>query len=223
MVVQGLSRRLSLTMHPVHRLEKLQRCAVRRATCLKRLIDVFPLPSGAELDRVTAFVTIEALSLWSSFARAYYLSCALNAKTVTGIRVTTSSGINTIPDAIKLSITHFRPYRKPPWSRKDEPTWHDTNTILTLARLIGASNLAQVQAALSYPTLVFTQLPVARNFFAHRNDDTARKTSNLARDLGLGTKLRPSVMLCQRALGRPQNVLADWLDDIRNVVELICQ
>lgn len=50
-----------------------------------------------------------------------------------------------------------------------------------------------------------------------------RECQTIARGVGVSARLRPSDILCSRAPGRPQNVLADWLDDIRNIASLMCQ
>jgi len=172
-----------------------------------------------------AFVTIEALNLWASFVRSFYISCVLRARTATGARITiTRPGLHTTGDAITFCM-HQMKHRKGsgPWLRRQEPAWHDTSTVLNLLTAIGASNLTQVQNALSYPTSFPTMLPLARHFFAHRNQDTMHDVQSIARNLGVSARLRPSDVLCSRAAGRPQNVLSDWLDDIRNVVDLMCQ
>jgi len=213
-------------MKPVRRLKKLRIIASRRAMRLKSLINACVVPITSDGDRVVAFVVIEALNLWASFARAYYLSCVLKATTEAGGRVAiVNSTIRTVTDALGFSVKLFKPHVRSsgPFSRREEPAWHDTSNLLKVLTSLGASNIAQVQAALSYPTSVFKQLPVARNFFAHRNEDTARKTTGIARDLGLSVNARPSEMLCEKAKGRPQNVLADWLDDLRIVIELMCR
>jgi hypothetical protein len=175
---------------------------------------------------VVAYAAIEAHNLWASFARAFYLSCVLRATRETGIPITiTAPGLLTTSDAIQYAVRLLKPRLTtgPPFTRRDEPVWHDPNTLLKLLSSLGASNLLEVQAALSYPTKVFRLLPTVRNFFAHRNEETAQKSSGVARSLGLSGKLKPGEVLCSVLPGRPQNVLADWLDDLRAVMTLLCQ
>lgn len=211
-------------MRPVTCLKTLRVAAMRRDRRLKNLVDSFSLPVTAERDRVVAFVTIETLNLWASFARAYYLSCLLGAKRDTGQRVkVTVPSIRTTTDAIAFAMNLLKPKKTPPWGRRDEPSWHDPRNLLKLLTECGASNLIQAQAAFSYPTSVFRDLPVVRNFFAHRNEESVRKTADVARSLGVSATLRPSEILCSRLRSRPQNVLSDWLDDLSNVIESLCQ
>lgn len=195
----------------------LKEKAVYRAYRLRSLVDKVAPPIGGEIDRTVAFVTIEALNLWASFAREFYLSCVQRAKRESGTRVAVGiSGLDTNAAAIAFaaSIVRVRKAR--------EPVWHDPKVLLKVLTAAKASNMLQLQAALSYPTTVFTSLPTMRNFFAHRSQGTATKVAKVARAVGVSTKLRPSEVLCTRVGTRPQNVLSDWIDDIRNIIELSC-
>jgi len=213
-------------MRPVRLLGDLERVATRRALTLRTLVHHYPTAVGSKEDRVVSYVAIEALNLWASFVRSYYLSCVLGVKTRAGLKITISMpGISTASDAVIFSIRRMKPGVNTAQKlyRRDEPAWHEPHTILTLLAALGSSNLSQVHAALGYRTSAFKHLPTFRNFFAHRNEDTAKKTVQIARSYGISTKLRPSEILCTRLGRRPQNVLADWLDDVRNVIGLLCQ
>jgi hypothetical protein len=202
-------------------------------TCLRRFrvfrgeIEHCPTPLTREGDRLVAFIAIEMLNLWASFVRAYYLSCCMRGKRVGGGRVLipAAAGIGSCAQAIDFAMQTVKPYQQggPPWSRREEPAWHDAQTLLKLSLAAGVSNASQVQAAFGVRTRVFLDLPVFRNFFAHRNDDTARKVSARARYYGLSPQLRPSEILCAASLGRPQRVCSDWLDDLCDVVQSLCQ
>jgi hypothetical protein len=212
-------------MQRVSWLGKLERTAIRRAFRLRRLVEAYSAPLGPEREPIVSYVTIEALNLWTSFARAYYLSCVLGARVRAGQRVTLQQqGIVTVGDAITFSVRRLmrRSRGTGPWKRRDEPTWHDPRTLLKLFRFLGASNLNDLQRAFGYQTLVFAHLPTVRNFFAHRNEETAGKTIQIARGYGLSPRLRPSELLCTRPQGKTQNILSEWLLDLRNVIELMC-
>lgn len=200
---------------------------VRRLIMLRMLVDSCTLPVSPAIDQRIAFVTIEALNVWASFAREYYLSCAvMRPKREGGSRVTIGvAGIHDEADAIDLAIKNLKGHLTsgPPWSRRDEPAWHETRTLLGLARAVQASNLGQVQAAFSIRTRVFLHLPTARNFFAHRNGDTAGRVATVARANRVNPFLRPSEVLCTVPPRRPQPLLSDWLDDMRRTITLLCQ
>jgi hypothetical protein len=206
-------------------LKKLRVAGWKRAILLRSVVEHYSPPLRADQLRAVAYVAIETQNLWASFARAYYLSCALKAKTEAGLKVTiTQAGITAGTDAIAFALKLLKPWITATHvMRREEPTWQDTHNILRLFTAIGASNSIQVQTALSYPTRVFELLPSMRNFFAHRNDETARKAATVATSLGISSRIRPEDMLSFVLPGRPQNVLADWLDDIRAVIALLCQ
>jgi hypothetical protein len=213
-------------MRAILSFSKLHKVARRRLMALRLLVESVGLPVTTEVDRVIAYVTIESLNLWSSFARSYYLSYVFSAKRDNHTKVTIGVlGVRTTEEAIDFAVRRMKPKFRVggPWRRRDEPTWHDPNTLQVLCSSLVVSNLTQIYAAFSYQTDVFMYLPTIRNFFAHRNDDTAGKVATIARSYGIETKLRPSEILCSRAVGRPQNVLLDWISDLGNVIELLCQ
>jgi hypothetical protein len=212
-------------MRSVNHLDKLRKVATRRCAHLKCLISDLRPPLGPQDDRLIAYTTLETLNLWASFCRAFYLSVALGAKDCSGTRVNIPGGLRAPSDAIHFAVTKMRPWKKrvgPPWTRNDEPTWHDPNTLITLLSSLSTSNLSDIQAALSYQTDVFSLLPSFRNFFAHRNEETAGKIKTRARALGFSPALRACEILCTSHPGRPQNVLSDWLDDLIIVINLMC-
>jgi hypothetical protein len=93
---------------------------------------------------------------------------------------------------------------------------------LTLLGVIGSDNKQDVEAALSIQTRVLIDLPVFRNFFAHRNRGTREATQHVSPRYGIRPRPRPDEMLRSRALGRPQPLIQDWLDDLSTMCELLC-
>lgn len=212
-------------MRAVAELGRLWKQCARRLVCLRAFVEACQIPVSSEEDRVISYVTIEGVNLWASFVREYYVSCALGARCMAGARVTIAvGGIRNSGDAITFAIRYFMSGKKgPPWQRRDEPVWYRPNTLLQLMQALGTSNMAQVRAGFGYQTPAFTHMPTFRNFFAHRNEETARKVATIASYYGLSSAMRPSGILRSRSWGRPQSVLADWLDDIRQVVGLLCR
>ena len=209
------------------RLGSLREKATRRLLRFRVLADSCTLPVTNEKDRLVAYLTIEALNLWETFVRFFYLSCAvMHPRTESGNLVQVG-GVNipSVIDALEFSIRTLRPSlgKRPPWNRQDEPMWREPSTLVKLAHAAGVSNERQIIAAFGYSTAVFHHLPTVRNFYAHRNDSTAKKTEGVARYYQLSPKLRPSELLCSKPIGRPQTLLSDWLDDLRNVITLMCR
>lgn len=213
-------------MNPSHRLEKLRSAAIKRLGRLRGLVSglSFPIPPAQDIH--VAWVTIEALNLWGGFLRAYYLSGAIRCRTVSGIPVKfNSQSFPTGDDAIKFAVQRVKGGRAPTKiSRRDEPTWHDSSIFLSLEKAVGASNLPQIYSAFGVSTTFVRFLPVVRNFYAHRCDETYRKAAGVGVKLGLSAKqdLRATKILCSRLPKRPQNVLTDWIDDMSSVIDLLC-
>jgi len=172
------------------------------------------------------YVTIEMLNAWVNFIRAYYLSALLGAKRCGLGRIGVSHIIANENAAIGQAVLFWRPSATPrpdgSWERRDEPTWHDPASVLPICLARGFSNIADLQAAVSTGTRVFRDLPVFRNYYAHRNRRTRKAAVDLAPIYGIASTTRPSEILLARPLGRSQPLILDWLDDLRFTIEYIC-
>jgi hypothetical protein len=213
-------------MHAVRRLEALTTQAARRARLLKLLVERRSLPLSPEDGRTVAYVCIEAPNLWAQFSRSYYLSTALRARDATGQRITHGlAHIRSHDDALTEAVYLKRPKlqkqgRLPPWTWVEEPRWHEPRVLLDVVSHLMPSNLSKLNVALAVQTTFFTDSIAFRNFFAHRSKSTVELARALATGYGLSPRLRPADLLSSRAKGRPQSVLADWLDDLAAVIEL---
>src|SRR6266436_6595172 len=122
-------------MRPCLTLPKLYDVANWRLTRLRIL---FQPPYGvvdARRDRAVAYVAIESLNLWASFARSYFIACIGNAKTNAGTRVTLAVPFPSVQDAIDYAVVNLY-NRNPagaPFARRDEPVWHDAATLSKLS------------------------------------------------------------------------------------------
>jgi hypothetical protein len=213
-------------VNPSYRLDKLNTVARRRIARLRLIVSPLSLPATPEADRAIAWAIIEADNLWAGFLRAYYLSATIHARTASGGKIALSSAA--FPDlqsALKFAARLKDPkFKKSFVSRRDEPAWHNTTDFLKLLQRIGVSNLPRVQAGLAYGTTFFNHLRTIRNFYAHRCDDTSRKAGGVGIKLGLSAtpSLHATQIMCTRLPKRPQNIATDWLDDIGNVIDLLC-
>jgi len=168
---------------------------------------------------------IDILNTWSNFVRAYYFSCLIDCRGRSGGRV--SAGRRMVrSDPLGFAITLFRPSARPNsfggWHRRDEPAWHDPYTLTHLAQQLSLSNEPDIRAAFSIGSRVFSDLPVFRNYFAHRNENSLRAVVNLAALNGVATRQRPWEMLVAVPLTRPQSLLLDWVDDLLFTAEYLC-
>lgn len=203
-------------MRVCRQLAVLKHTACRRAVRLRRLVETYRPPLTPDQARLVSFVTMEALNLWASFSREFFISCVLGAKREGGGRVTSRTPVPTKTGAIAFACAMNRQ------NTSFEPLWRKPAILLSLLSAAGVSNIGQVQTAFSYQTTAFDQLYVARNFFAHRAEGTARKAARIARALGVPTDMKVPEILCTWLPLRPQNILSDWLDDFYNIIELLC-
>ena len=218
---------------------------MRKLTCLARLNRMFDARirrlefiaasaarrSDSSVDRLIAFVTIEALTTWSNFSREFYLSCALlSPKTISGRRVShTTSGISNERQALLRSIQVLKPNRyneaarSVQIARRDEPTWHEKLSLPRMAQDLNLSNQAFIVAGLSYPTTFFNDLPVVRNFYAHRSYGSAQRVQELARrNYGIRNLLHPTTLLNHTLIGSTQTLILEWLGDMRAITDTLC-
>lgn len=214
-------------MNASHRLDKLHRAASKRLSKLRERVSNLNAPISSDDDVQVAWTVIETLNLWSAFLRAYYLSGAIRTRTMSSTPVYfTTAAFPTMASALVFAIKTVKDpaFKKSICTRYDEPPWHSIKNFLNVQKKVGASNLAQIHAALSGASSFDRRLQKVRNFYAHRCDETFREAALVGVTLGLSSKpeLRPGRILCSRLPKRPQNVITDWLDDMANVISSLC-
>lgn len=175
---------------------------------------------------LVAFACVETQNAWSNFVRAFYLSCIFEAKTATSKRVRHGVVAPDLNAGIGIAVQMVRPYSQPKsngsWDRRDEPAWHDPNTLLRLSSRISCSHDSELQAAFSMGFTVFRDLPVFRNFFAHRNAATADAAANIASSYGIPSSLSAPAILLSAPYGRFQPLLFEWMDELLFTAEYMC-
>ena len=219
-------------MRPSKHLKKLQETAINKVHRLRRLLTNIPVSSSSnEIETCLTYITIETLNTWSNFSRSFYLSCTLQPKTVSRNRVTTLVRPANFNDAIGQAIRLYRSSANPNsqglWHRREEPTWHDPSTINRVCAHIGCSNIADISDGLSGEQTFFAHLPVFRNFYGHRNQQTERAAMQLAPRYGISATLRPSDILRQFPISSTSTpstsiLLVKWIDEIEATIEYLC-
>jgi hypothetical protein len=96
-------------------------------------------------------------------------------------------------------------------NRKDEPTIRNPKETEKILSACQVSNLAALQNSLAFNFPIFRDLATIRNFYAHRNEDTAWKVRNKARAMGLLNISHPDELVRTIVSGRPVAVFEDWL------------
>ena len=219
-------------MRPSKYLIKLQKTAINKVHRLKRLLNnISNLSSNNEIEICLTYVTIEALNTWSNFSRSFYLSCTLHPRTVNGNRVTTRIETGNFNEAIGEAISLYRSSATPNpqglWHRREEPTWHERSTITRVCNHIECSNITDISHGLSGQQTFFTHLPVFRNFYGHRNQQTEKAAMQLAPRYVIPATLRPSDILRQFPISGTSTpstsiLLVQWLDEIEFTIEYLC-
>jgi len=150
----------------------------------------------------------------------------LEAKRVRGDRIGVANPGLTIDQAIGRAVNQFRPAAQPrangSWDRRAEPAWHDPNNLLAIGAAESFSNIGDLRAAFSTGIRLFIDLPVLRNYFAHRNQQTSEAATAVAPHYGIPATKRPSRVVLSRPLKRPQPLLLDWMDEMQVTIELVC-
>lgn len=221
-------------MRPTKRFVVLHRSAANRLQRLRNIAAVAthrPVAMFSEANREVSYVTIELHTTITNFARAYFLSCTLNPVTESGTRISCMSSVTSAEDAIDAAMKacKFSAWKsaggRKLWDRREEPPWHQPATLMKSCQEIGCTHHANIVAAFSLPASVFIHLTKARNFFAHRTDSTATQARAIASSYSISItgNEHPSRVLCVPAYSRPQPLILDWIDDVENVVGLLCQ
>lgn len=215
-------------MRRVSSLPRLHRAVLQRVLVLRGLVGrAQQLVPSAQREALIAFATIELHNTWSLFVRSFYVSCACGAYNGRGHRITaTTRRVRSANDAIDLAVRVKKklPLVGPPraWDWNDEPTWHNSSIVVSVAASAGLTNLAEIQAVYSTRDLVFADLPTFRHFFAHRSGSTMRDACARAIPYGISSMKRPAEILLTRGLCRHQPVILDWMDSVLFSAEYLC-
>lgn len=212
-------------MTPTTEARSLERAANGKFARLGALLyRAVGLPPDRVRENLIAYITIEALSTWATFSRAYYVSCLYSTRLARGsrVKVTPPFAGRSELEALRWAVNRSRKRKLTTWTARDEPAWHSTSKLLDLCTDLNCSHIADVQAALSSPTRVFVDLPTYRNFFAHRNASTLRDAMSIGPTLGVPGTLRPAEALVYRPPTAPRGTLDQWLVDLQDVVTAMC-
>jgi len=215
-------------MRPTRDFRCLAKSTTYRLRVLRDSLDnARRLPTARQRRLAVSTLTIDAANTWSNFSRSYYLSSCIGAFLEPLGRVTTTLAFTNFNDSIGEAVRIHRAYATPRatgiWHRRDEPTWHDPNVLLSCCNNIGASNYIHMTNALSVGTRFFIDLPVFRNYCAHKNQQTQKAAQTLAPTYGISSLLLPFEILLSTPIRARDPLLTLWLYDMEAVVGLLCE
>ncbi len=147
------------------------------------------------------------------------ISSLRGARTKSGSRVVVNSrfGAEEFISAYVLSVLNTQKYKiigsPKALKRSEEPTIRDPRETRKVFVASQASNLLSLDNALSLNSPIFRDLSTVRNFYAHRNADTWRKTRDKAIASGILNVKHADEYVVAQLTPRPVSVFEDWLDD----------
>lgn len=212
-------------MRPTNQLDDLRRKFIQVARRLRVLLEAIRALPPQERDRRVSYVAIEILNLWSEFCRAYYLSYLLGPTTRGGARLRAQNGtVRTLNDAI-VGLWRELNGRAPPGTtlrRRQEPKWYEARTLPTAAVFLRVTNDSEVVGAINLIARTLQDFPVLRNFYAHRNEQTAISVINMVPRYGMLQVRHPTEFALTFLPGRSEPILGEWIADLEVVTGLLC-
>jgi hypothetical protein len=209
-----IRRRLTRLFPPVKK--RLQRD--------RRLLDqAIRLGPSHAREETISWAIIDLRNTWQSYMRYYLLSCALRARSGGGVITHAVPAIARPEDFLMEAIRVMNPRRpvRPHPRRRDEPDWGNTHSVVQLEQHFQFSVGPHMLAAVSYQTRAFVDLPVARNFYAHRCMQTELAALGLQPNYGVQGNARVSDFLLSRAPNRPDPIAIEWVEDLLFVSEFL--
>jgi hypothetical protein len=195
----------------------------RRALTLRLRV---PSCSPWEIEVESSAIVMDLQNTWANTCKWYMVSCLLGAYTAQGVRVSCPARPIIVDDAIRMAIRLYKPKSKvgpgQSWRPFDEPPWHIPDAMLVVSGKAQLNNHQDLAKYLSTGFYVFSDLPIYRNYFAHRNKDTKDRATNLAPRYGKSVADKPSLVLLSVPSNRPVSVLEDWIREVRLTVNAIC-
>ena len=161
---------------PMSKLDYLFRRSRNRLINLREVSCSMPRFTHEAADKAASYICIEALNLLGEFNRSYYSLALVRWKL--GLALSSPQGFleeRPIHDALRSINRLKNPHSPGPIRRRDEPSWHTKSQFLDVIARSALNTEPQIRGALSLPVRVLDDLPTARNFFAHRNGETAQK------------------------------------------------
>lgn len=184
--------------------------------------------SPHEVEVRVGYIAINLLNCWSNFVRTYFISCASGAVSPSGGVITSSlsTGAAKFNHLLGSAVRHFRPGATPradgTWDSRDEPTWHDSATIIALANAYNFSNKADISAAFTFGYTAHRNLVVFRNYYGHKNQSTLRKAQNLAPTYSIPSNMKPTDILLSSPSLTSGSLLEVWTTELSDTIEYLC-
>lgn len=208
-------------------LQQQAQWAIKRST--RALSDTSSPQFAAPSEEKFTFSVVNLLNSWANFQRTYFICCLLGVKSASSKSIISnqSGSVTTSNDAIGKAILHFTPARVPRstgiWDTRDEPTWHDSNTLIRLSTAFAFSNDEDIQTAFTFGFTAHKNLVTFRNYYAHKNQGTKKKAQAIANQYLIPQHLHPTAVLLETpSTVTSTNLLEMWTAEFNQTIELLC-
>lgn len=212
-------------MQSVSDLGKLRDAILGRVGDLRRVVSPVTAPLSAEDRRAISYVTIELDNLIIVGLRQYTKSSLLRSRTSDGKRITASVKPKSTEEAAALIYASLNPkgYSKNKpivIKEKDEMPFRDPKKAEKVLMDYSASNLANLNLALSLNAQVFGELKTIRHFFAHRAQNTFEAVHKFAIDRAVVSFETPEHLVVRGRPGTGVKFLDGWFAEVENFFDL---
>jgi hypothetical protein len=136
--------------------------------------------------------------------------------------ITPMTRASSVEDAVRKAIIALKGKAPKTINWNDEPKWYNPTVVSDLWAKCGISDSASVAKAHGLRITSIELLRVARNFYAHRNEDTRQKFETQLLTCGYPITGHPSTTLLNRPITARRTVLEDLLVDIEAIGQELC-
>jgi hypothetical protein len=216
-------------MHATSDLAKLYHAVRRRLLRIEVLYHSLSNRPMEDRSMVLASSVIELDNTILCGLREFTVSSLRRARTLSYHRISTNRAFAAAGEisAFILSVVNPVKYQnmKSPAvvGREYEPTVRDPKDTQKVLSTCAASNISSVQNALALNFGLFRDIATIRNFYAHRNEDTAKKVRTKARSMGVPAAHHPDDLVLASPPGRPGSILQDWIGEAQIFFEELMQ
>jgi hypothetical protein len=207
-------------------LVKLRDSIISRIKFLRHILTGINNATDPQARRSLAFLVIELDNLIILGLRQYTKSSLLRSRTASGQRITTTVSPSSSQEAAafifrSLNITKYTKMKSPKEvSEKDEIVFRDPKSAEKVLIDYKASNIANLNLALSLNAEVFAEAKICRHFFAHRTRNTYETVKKFSDRLGIVGLKSPEHLLLLGRPGTGVQILEGWLADVENFFDL---
>jgi hypothetical protein len=191
-----------------HRLVRLEGLAIEAASFDDR-----------EKRRAASYIAIELHNCWAMFARSSYVSVMCGTRTLTGGRA--GPGVNVVCTSRAQAIQQAIAFVQTRPNSTKEPHWFDSTVYTRLANNFQFANLASVTNAFGYTTNFFTLAPTFRNYFAHKNEETAGKVERIRQHRFPTGPSCPGRLMVEVLQVTSPPLAREWIHDVRVIGTLL--